>query len=52
MIYEIENEEEYQEGLKRFLEICGKTKTDEEERELYLLIGLLEKYEKYNCSSN
>ncbi len=52
MIYEIETEEDYQEGLKRFLEICGKVKTEEEENELYLLISLMEKYEKNNCSSN
>ena len=52
MIYEIETEEDYQEGLKRFLQICGKAKTDEEEKELFLLIELMEKYEKNNCSSN
>ncbi len=52
MIYEIETEEDYQEGLKRFLEICCKTKTEEEEREFFMLISLMEKYEKNNCSSN
>lgn len=52
MIYEIETEEDYQAGLKRFLEICGKIKTEEEEKELYLLIKLMEKYEKNNCSSS
>ena len=51
MIYEIETEEDYQEGLKRFLEICGKTKTEEEEKELFMLIRLMEKYERNNCSS-
>jgi hypothetical protein len=51
MIYEIETEEDYQEGLKRFLEICGKTKNEEEEKELFMLIRLMEKYERNNCSS-
>lgn len=52
MIYEIETEEDYQEGLKRFLEICCKPKTEEEEKELFLLISLMEKYERNNCSSS
>jgi hypothetical protein len=52
MIYEIETEEDYQQGLKRFLEICGSQKTDEELKELYLLMELMEKYERNNCSVN
>jgi hypothetical protein len=52
MIYEIETEEDYQEGLKRFLEICGGPRTDEEVNELYLLMNLMEKYERENCSTN
>jgi hypothetical protein len=52
MIHDIETEEDYQEGLKRFLEICGSPKTEEEEKELYLLMELMEKYERNNCSVN
>ncbi len=52
MIYEIVTEEDYQEALKRFLEICGGPRTDEEVKELYLLMNLMEKYERENCSTN
>ena len=52
MIYEIETEEDYQEGLKRFLEICAGPKSNEEEAEMYLLMALMEKYERDNCSIN
>jgi len=52
MIYEIVTEEDYQEGLKRFLELSGDVNTDDELKELYLLMDLMEKYERENCSSN
>ena len=52
MIYEIETEEDYLEGLRRFLEIAGNPRNSAEEQELYLLMELLEKYERNNCSSN
>lgn len=52
MIHEIETEDDYQEGLKRFLEICSGPKNDEEVKELYLLMELMEKYERNNCSIN
>jgi hypothetical protein len=52
MIYEIETEEDYQQGLTRFLEICGDLKSDEELKEIQLLMALMEKYERENCSSN
>lgn len=52
MIHEIETEEDYQEGLKRFLEICAGPKNEEEVKELYLLMDLMEKYERKNCSVN
>ena len=52
MIYEIETEEEYQQGLKRFLEICGSQKDDDELKEMELLMVLMEKYERENCSIN
>ncbi len=50
MIYTIETEEDYQTGLRRFLEIAGSQKSSEEEEELYLLMRLMEKYERNNCS--
>jgi hypothetical protein len=52
MIYEIETEEDYQQGLKRFLELCNGIKDDEELKEMYLLMALMEKYERENCSTN
>ena len=52
MIYEIVTEEDYQQGLKRFIEICGGLKNDYEVKEMYLLMALMEKYERENCSNN
>ena len=52
MIYEIETEEDYQQGLKRFLEISNGPMDDDELKELYVLMALMEKYERENCSSN
>jgi len=52
MMYEIVTEEDYQEGLKRFLELTGDLKTDDDLKELYLLMDLMEKYERENCSAN
>lgn len=52
MIYEIVTEEDYQQALKRFLEICGGPKDNDEVKELYLLMALMEKYERDNCSIN
>ncbi len=52
MIYEIETEEDYQHGLKRFLEICGDLNDEEQFKEMQLLMVLMEKYERENCSSN
>lgn len=52
MIYEIVTEEDYQRALKRFLEICCVPKDSSEAEELYLLIALMEKYERDNCSAN
>ncbi|MEZ5105488.1 MAG: hypothetical protein R2757_13400 [Draconibacterium sp.] len=51
MIFEIETEEDYQQGLRRFLEIAG-SHNSEEEKELILLMELMEKYERNNCSSS
>ena len=52
MIYEIATEEDYQEALKRFLDICGSPKDDGEVKEMYLLMDLMGKYERDNCSIN
>ena len=52
MIYEIETEEDYQHGLQRFLEICGDLCDPERLKEMELLMVLMEKYERENCSSN
>mgnify|MGYP006945564775 CR=1 FL=1 len=52
MINEIITEEDYQEGLKRFLELSNGPQDDEELKEMYLLMALMEKYERENCSSN
>lgn len=52
MIYEIVTEEDYQQGLKRFLELTNGPQNDEELAEMYLLMALMEKYERENCSVN
>lgn len=52
MIYEIETEEDYQHGLQRFLEICGDLCDPERLKEMELLMVLMEKYERENCSNN
>ncbi len=52
MIYEIETEEDYQQGLQRFLEICGDLNDPELLKEIQLLMVLMEKYERENCSIN
>lgn len=52
MIYEIETEEDYQQGLKRFLEISNGSMEEGDLKELYLLMALMEKYERENCSTN
>jgi hypothetical protein len=52
MIYEIETEDDYQLGLKRFLEICASQKDENELKEMELLMALMEKYERENCSIN
>ena len=52
MIYVIETEEDYQDGLRRFLELAGNQKSAEDELELNLLMKLMEKYEQDNCSAD
>jgi len=51
MLEIINTEEDYREALKRFLEICNKPRCVGEEKELYLLMQLMEHYERNNnCS--
>ena len=52
MIYEIVTEDDYRDALNRFLEICESPKDKEEIAELFLLMNLMEKYERENCSYN
>lgn len=52
MIYEIQTEEDYQNALIRFLEICQNPKDSNEVKEMYLLMDLMGKYERENCSVN
>ena len=48
----IETEDDYRDALKRFLEICEAPKDTSEIKELFLLMDLMEKYERENCSYN
>lgn len=52
MLHKIETEDDYRDALKRFLEICSTQKTDDDLNELLVLMDLLEKYERENCSYN
>lgn len=52
MLHKIETEDDYRDALKRFLEICSTQKTDDDLNELLVLMDLMEKYERENCSYN
>lgn len=52
MLEFIESEEGYRAALKRFFEICDAPKDETEVKELFLLMELMEKYERKNCSSS
>jgi len=52
MTYKIETEEDYRIALIRALEICDSSKSENELKELYVLMDLLTKYEQENCSIN
>ena len=52
MLERIETEEEYREAVRRLLEICESNENSNENDELVLLMYLMEKYERENCSSN
>ncbi|MFW6277674.1 MAG: hypothetical protein ACOC1J_03295 [Prolixibacteraceae bacterium] len=50
--YRIETEDDYRDALKRFLQICDSDKSEEKLKEMLLLMNLMEKYERENCSEN
>jgi hypothetical protein len=50
MKYEIETEEDYRNALNRFMDICSDPKNEDEIKEMYLLMNLMGKYERQNCS--
>ena len=52
MIDTIETEDDYRDALQRFLEICEAPKDIDEVKEMFLLMDLMEKYERANCSYN
>ncbi|MCY1721241.1 hypothetical protein OU798_12860 [Prolixibacteraceae bacterium Z1-6] len=52
MNYEIETEDDYRNAMNRFLEICVAPKNENEVKEMYLLMDLMGKYERENCSAN
>lgn len=48
----IETEDDYREALNRFIKLCESNKSDDELKEMLLLIDLMEKYERTNCGNN
>ena len=52
MINKIETEEDYQKAVVRFIELCQSPKDTSEVKEMYLLMDLMGKYERENCSVN
>ncbi|MEN8115771.1 MAG: hypothetical protein ABFS16_02255 [Bacteroidota bacterium] len=53
MNYNIDTEDDYRDALKRFLEICSdSSKSPDEVKEMVLLMDLMGKYERENCSFN
>jgi hypothetical protein len=52
MFERIETEDDYREAMKRFLEICDAPGDSNENEELTVIMYLMEKYERENCSCN
>lgn len=50
--YRIDTEDDYREALNRFLQICDSDQSEEKLKEMLLLMNLMEKYERQNCSEN
>ncbi len=51
-IIDIFTENDYRKALDRFIELCSSEKSNEELKELLLLIDLMEKYERTNCGES
>jgi bacterioferritin (cytochrome b1) len=49
MNYDLETEEDYRNALHRFIELCEKPVEQDEIKEIFLLMKLMEKYEQHNC---
>jgi hypothetical protein len=52
MNYDIITEEDYRKALQRFLELCEAEKTEDDVKEMFLLMEIMEKYERDNCCCN
>lgn len=52
MLDRINTEDDYRQALKRFIEICGSQKNSDELDEMLVIMDLMEKYERENCSQN
>lgn len=52
MLDRINTEDDYRQALKRFIEICSSQKNSDELDEMLVLMDLMEKYERENCSQN
>ncbi len=52
MLDRINTEDDYRQALKRFIEICSSQKNGDELNEMLVLMDLMEKYERENCSQN
>lgn len=50
--YRIQTEDDYRDALNRFLQICDTDKNEDALKEMLLLMDLMEKYERENCSEN
>jgi hypothetical protein len=50
--FEIITEDDYRHALERFMKLCESKKSDDDLKELMLLISLMEKYERANCSGS
>ena len=51
-IIKIDTEDDYRDALNRFLELSDSVKTDDDLKEMLLLMNLMEKYERENCGGS
>lgn len=52
MLDKLVTEEDYRRALKRFIELCSSRETEQDLKELLVLMDMMEKYERENCSAN